>query len=355
LKIALLSDGGNVHTRRWLEYFQDQGDQTLLITLEEPVEIPGEVSLLRGPLPVRFLNYNLAVPAAARALSRFKPDLINAHFVPNYGWMALRLGISPWVISTWGSDILVNARVSPLHRWRARRVLRGADLVTSDAMMLSDAVKKLAGEDLNLLTVPMGIDRALFDDGDGRHRREKVILHNRNLENVYDLPTVLHGLAGFFKMFPDWRARLAGDGSLRGELMEMSRTLGIDQKVEFLGRLPREQLMTELKGAQIYLSASLSDSTSVSLLEAMALGVYPVLSDIVANREWIPGAPWAQFFTPGQPDGLAKALFEALAMPQSSRQSALKDNRSKIADGAIWENNMARVRRSYLELLEQRS
>jgi len=55
-----------------------------------------------------------------KIIDRFRPDVVNAHFLPNYGWMALRLGLRPWVLSTWGSDVLVNPHRSALHRWRRR-------------------------------------------------------------------------------------------------------------------------------------------------------------------------------------------------------------------------------------------
>ncbi len=99
MRIALLSDGGNFHTARWAEYFRACGDELLLLTLEEPREMP--VSTLRlGPrLPLRMLSTIAARGQARRALTDFAPDLINAHFLPNYGWLAEMLGMRPWVLS----------------------------------------------------------------------------------------------------------------------------------------------------------------------------------------------------------------------------------------------------------------
>ena len=72
-----------------------------------------------GPYrPPQMLAYSLAARPARRALAEFAPDLVNAHFVPNYGWMALLAGIRPWVLSTWGSDVLVNPQRSPLQEAR---------------------------------------------------------------------------------------------------------------------------------------------------------------------------------------------------------------------------------------------
>ncbi len=352
MRIALLSDGGNPHTRRWSGYFADRGDELLLLTMEEPSGMPVPHRRLGPRIRPRMLAYSLALPAARRALDGFAPDLVNAHFVPNYGWMAYLLGRRPWVMSTWGSDVLVNPGRSPFHRWRARRVMRAADLLTSDADMLTKAIHELAGPELKVLTAPMGIDRALHETGETSSPRKPVILHNRNLEAVYDVHTVLRGFMGFSQLFPNWRLRLAGDGSQRAELERLAASLGLGDKVVFLGRLNRDELMGELRRATIYLSASLSDSTSVSLLEAMSLGAYPVLSDIPANREWIPGQPRGEYFIPGRSQALTRALLEAIALPEQTRREATEANRREITERAIWEENMSGLRERFLELAD---
>ena len=88
----------------------------------------------------RFLRYTLDIPAAGERLRAFRPDLVNAHFLPNYGWMAARLGLRPLVLTALGSDILKVPNRTPLHRWRTRYVLSRCDRVTSDATMLSQAI-----------------------------------------------------------------------------------------------------------------------------------------------------------------------------------------------------------------------
>ena len=353
MRLALLSDGSNFHTRRWMEYFIGCGDELLLLTLEEPREMPGRVMRLESRAPLRLLSTCMALPAARRALTEFAPDLINAHFLPNYGWMAEMLGLRPWALSTWGSDVLINPRRSAFHMWRARRVLNAADLVTSDAKMMSVVIDEIAGRELGALTVPMGIARAFAAERVSAAGREQVIFHDRNLEPVYDLPTVLRGLAIHFAGRPGWLARLAGEGSLRGELESLAAKLGIADRVSFLGRIGRDELRSELLRASIYLSASLSDSTSVSLLEAMALGAHPVLSDIPANREWIAAEPFAAYFAAGDPEALAGALALSCDLPLEARRAAIESNWRKVTADAIWEDNMARVRGAFLVLAER--
>lgn len=356
MRIALMGEGSVVHTLRWAEYFHSRGDTVRLFTLENPPkEYEGDWEKVGRRDKSHALSYTLALPRMKRALDDFAPDMVNAHFVPNYGWMGALLGRRPLVVSTWGSDVLVNPRKSPLHRWRLQYVLERADLITSDAEMMTEEIHRYVNGAAPVLTAPMGMDRAFYDLGESELPREPVLLQFRNLEPVYDLPTVLKALPDFLAQNPRWRVRIAGEGRQRVKLERMAASLNLGDRVTFLGRLSREILVDELRRASLYLSASLSDSTSVSLLEAMALGAYPVLSDIPANREWVGGPGEGIYFPPGDIAGLSQALNLAAKMPDETRRKAAAVNRSIIAESAIWEDNMDRVREAFLVLAEGRS
>jgi len=355
MRIAILGEGSVVHTLRWAEYFQAMGDEVRLFTLETPPE-DFSVDWQRVGRRDRShaLSYTLASRKLSKALDRFDPDLVNAHFIPNYGWMGALAGRRPLAVSAWGSDVLVNPKRSPFHRWRLHFVLGRADLITSDAEMMSAEIRRHLNGSSNLLTVPMGVDLRFFERGAEELVREPVLLQYRHLEPVYDLSTLIAALPEFFGRHPGWRLRLAGEGSQRAKLETLARRLGVADRVEFLGRLPRERLIEELRRASLYVSTSLSDSTSVSLLEAMSMGAYPVLSDIPANREWVDEGACGLYFPPGEVRALSAALIRATELSEAERGEAARANRSIIAKRAIWERNMARVRDSFLQLSGRR-
>lgn len=57
--------------------------------------------------------------------------------------------------------------------------------------------------------------------------------------------------------------------------------------IELYGSLPHKEILQLLQRSKVYLSATKSDGSSLSLLEALAAGAIPVVSDILSNREWI--------------------------------------------------------------------
>jgi glycosyltransferase involved in cell wall biosynthesis len=163
-----------------------------------------------------------------------------------------------------------------------------------------------------------------------------VVLSSRRLEPVYDVATLLRA----WRRLPPqsgMQLRVAGAGADEASLRSQAAP-----EVQFLGWLAMSDLDRELRAAHIYVSTSLSDSTSVSLLEAMAAGCFPVVSDIPANREWIVDGETGLLFPCGDDAALATALQRA-ASDQALRQRAAARNREVIAARATWEANLREV------------
>lgn len=73
-----------------------------------------------------------------------------------------------------------------------------------------------------------------------------------------------------------------GDGSERGELEALAAELGLANQVRFLGwRTDAERIYGAF---DLFTLTSLSEGTSISLLEAMSAGVCPIVTDVGGNR-----------------------------------------------------------------------
>ena len=114
--------------------------------------------------------------------------------------------------------------------------------------------------------------------------------------------------------------------------------------------MPQEQLAGLLRESDIYVSTSHSDSTSVSLLEAMACGAFPVVTDIPGNRDWVTHEHNGLLFHPGDSAALAECLTRASGDKQL-RERAAEINIGVICDRAVWDNNMRRVEEAFMELV----
>ncbi|MFQ5511943.1 MAG: glycosyltransferase [Candidatus Krumholzibacteriia bacterium] len=352
IRILLLGDAGQVHLARWAGYLTAAGYRVLTASLEADDRMPGARHRIRVPaLLPSFLRYPLAVPAVRRLVRDFAPHLVNAHFLPNYGVIAALAGFSPWVLSTWGSDIMLLPERSAFHLLRTRRVIQSATFVTSDAEVMSRRLVELGADPGRIVTFPYGVDRSLFHPGPAREEGDGPrILSNRKLEAVYDVSTVVSAFERIRDRFEAARMTVAGEGSQAARLRAQAGASPHPESIEFIGNLPHTEMPGLLRKHDLYVSMAVSDTTSVSLLEAMACGLLPVVSDIPANREWI---------DPGRngllvPVGDAVALESAVAEAWSDtglRAAARELNASVIERRADWFDNMAAVRELFERLV----
>lgn len=353
-RILLLGDAEQIHLERWARYLSDIGHTVLTISLENGSRFAGEVRKIETPswLPA-FIRYPLSVPAVRREARLFRPDIVNAHFLPNYGMIAALLGYTPWVLSTWGSDIMLLPQRSAFHAWRTRYVIGKASHITSDADVMTRRLAELGAQADRIHTFPYGVDRSLF------HRTDELrttggprILSNRKLEPLYSIDTLLAAFPLVRSEAPEAELTIAGKGSMEGELKRQAEQTGEGKTIHFAGLVPHTELPARLHQHDIFVSVSLSDTTSVSLLEAMACGVFPIVSDIPANREWIQDGKNG-YLVPTQD---ASALADAIARAWKNvdvRRDAADANEEIIRSRADWTENMRVVAELFDRLLSE--
>lgn len=275
------------------------------------------------PFPLHSLRYLSALGSVRREIRSFMPDVTVAHFLPNYGFLAALSGVRPFALVCWGSDLLVNAHRTPLHRARARYVLRRADWIHVDAAVLADAAVSLGAQRERVWTRAWGVDSAAFSpQGGPRPSREEArplrIVWTRQLERVYDPLTFVRALGILKRRGVPFRATIAGAGGLKGSVEALIREEGVERDVALEGFVGAPRLLEVYRGSDVYVSLSRSDSTSQSLLEAMAAGLFPVVSDIEGNREWVTHRREGYLVPVGDADATACAIAEAWKDPDAA-------------------------------------
>ncbi len=293
LRLVLFGDGESPHLLKWaralaprveLHLASSRGLAPALAAL-----VPPERTLLLGHA-TRFEGGNAALlkalPRLVRWLRGVDADWINAHYLTSHGtlvWLARKGGVrAQLAASAWGSDILVAPQRSRALRWVTSRVLRDAAICTSDSAVMAMRMRELGAHEV--MTFPFGLDALPAAPA---AKEPRLFFANRGLEAIYDPGRVLTLFAGIAAAWPDARLVVANSGSLRESLQRQADALGLAARVEFVGRLDAAAQSAFYARARWYLSVPRSDSVSVSVLEAMAYGCIPLLSDLPANRELV--------------------------------------------------------------------
>ena len=296
MRLVLLGDGDSPHLLKWARALAPQVE---LWAASSRGFAPGFDALVpagrRLALGTRpdFDGGNAALllqlPRLARWLHRVRPDWIHAHYLTSHGtlaWLATRLLGAPGrlVGSAWGSDVLVTPQRSALMRWTTRRVLRACALSTSDSQVMAQRMHELgAGE---VMVFPFGLETLPPRPAAGI-KQDHLFFANRALEPIYDPQRVLQLFAGIAATWPDAELVVANEGSLRPLLQQQAAAAGLAQRVRFVGRLDAATQAQCYARARWYISQPQSDSVAVSVLEALAQGCIPLLSDLPANHELV--------------------------------------------------------------------
>ncbi len=326
MRLVLIGDGQSPHLLKWARALAPRVELWAVSSRGfDPgfdAILPAERRLALGQA-TRFEGGNAALlwqlPRLVRWLRQVQPDWLAPHYLSSHGtlaWLAVRLGGVPARIagSAWGSDILVTPQRSRLMRWVTRAVLQACTVCTSDSQHMTSRMKALgAGE---VLTFPFGLE--VLPEAPGP-KDEALFFANRGLEPIYAPQRVLEVFAGFARDWPAARLVVANDGSLRSTLQARAEQPDLAGKVRFVGRLEAGEQAAFYAQARWYMSLPVSDSVSVSVLEAMAHGAIPVLSDLPANRELV---------TDGH-DGLILADRE---LPGAARLAGLAARADAVSD-----------------------
>ena len=338
LRILVLGDSRSFHIERYLAELRRQNCEVLLASIEA-----GKLDYyqLRWRGPVRMFHYVLAVKELRDLFTKFKPDVVDAHYASGYGYMAataLKNSTIPLVVQLWGSDILVVSNKSYFHKRKVVVAFGEADAVIADSQFLINEAKKIAPLNKTLVE-SFGIEKHFleFHKQDYTISKPLKIIVPRPHERVYNNPFIINALAPLLKRgevtltFPDF-------GSLAVKLKREIK-IGGYRGIGLYEKKNRVSFLKLMSEQDVYLSAALSDSSPVSLIEAMALGLIPVVAGIPGIKEWA-GDSGAIMFDINDPNSLADKINEIIT-DKNKRTQMRQSNLEKVKAKGLFENNVA--------------
>jgi glycosyltransferase involved in cell wall biosynthesis len=289
----------------------------------------------------------------AYVILRNQCNLIHVHWaIPTglIGVWAGRLFRKPLFVTIHGSDFRMATEGSNLLKKIFLWVCRGAKEVISVSELQAKGIEKMGVGGEKISTIPMGIDESFMEVG--RHREETLngqpytILSNRNLLSFYNVSLLIRAIPMVVKEEPNTMFLIAGDGPERENLEREAKNLDVSQSVKFLGRVPHDKMPNLLSKVDIYVSTSLYDGTSVSLLEAMGSGAFPIVTNIPANREWINDGENGFLISVDDEKILAQRIIESIKN-RSLLEKSVKKNLLITGKNVLWPAIIEKIGKMY--------
>ena len=317
------------HDHRFLTSLARTGNEVFSLRLErrslqlEDRPLPPEVKQViwrGGRVPFRWKDAPGIYFDLQRVTRSLKPDLIHAGPIPTVSFLAALSGFRPLVSMSWGSDLLRDIDLSRWQMGRAKFALKRTSVLVGDCQAVKERAASLGFPQERVRLFPWGVDLDQFCPGDSADFRERrgwqdafVLLSTRSWEALYGVDVLVKAFARAHAQAQELRLILIGSGSQAVIIRKLILEHGLEGDVFLAGQAKNSDLPGYYRSADLYLSASHSDGTSVSLLEALASGCPVLVSDIAGNKEWITPGQEGWLFPDGDVEALAQGILHALS------------------------------------------
>jgi glycosyltransferase involved in cell wall biosynthesis len=359
IRLAFLAGGGeSVHARKWLTYFVGKGYDVHLITFTGKPIKGVNVHKLRY---FSKLAYPFRILEVKKAVKEINPDILHAHYVSHYGVYGALTDFKPFVVTAWGSDVLIDPEKSLIKKYVVRYVLRKADLITCDAEHMREAMRRLGGVPEKISLINFGIDTRKFSPSEKSEKLRAelgiydspTVISLRNLNPLYDIESLIKSIPFVLKEVPESKFVIAGRGSEETKLKELAKSLGVSGNTKFVGFIPNDELPQYLTSMNVYVSTALSDAgLSACTAEAMACGLPVIITDVADNKKWVEDGVNGFIVPIKDPKSLAERIIYLLKN-EHVRMKFGKISRKIIEERNDYYKEMGKMESIYEELAER--
>ena len=200
------------------------------------------------------------------------------------------------------------------------------------------------GSDIYINVVPTGIDFSLFDEKNINKERQlefkkahgikettKVFLILGRVAKEKSMDYSLRGYAMYLEKHPnsDTKMLVVGDGPQRTELELLVEELHISDKVDFIGKVPASEVPFYYHLADVYTSASITETQGLTFMEAMASGTIVLARYDTNLADTITDGLNGFFFT--DENGFVEKVERILSLSKEGRQTVI-NNAYKTVD-----------------------
>ena len=310
MKIALFSDtyapeinGVAIHVAALKEGLESLGHEVLVVTTNpKNNDTFQEHGVLHCPSIKlkRIYGYGLSMPINMKQyqiIKKFNPDVIHIHTefgIGLFGILVSKMLKRPviYTLHTIYDDYVYYVVPKPLIKTGQRIFYKYIRSLYKRATVITGPSPKSheylinAGLHRNVEIIPNPVDVDRFSI-------ENVSTEDiDNVKKTYNIPddafvgciisrvgkeksidVLLNYIEKYSKVNKNFRFLIVGEGPAKADLEQQAKKLGINNVVIFTGKIPNNKLLPYYAACDVFLTASLSDTNSISMLEAMSMGL----------------------------------------------------------------------------------
>ena len=357
--------GYSPHDHRFLSALAQTEHKIYFVQLEKadnsniPAEIEladwaGEHASIRfGTRDFRWRDVPSYVSSLQHLIDKIQPDILHAGPIQTIGLIAVLTEFKPLLMMSWGFDLMEDVHRNLWWKRITYFVLRRSTFFISDARVTRNNAVKYGMNPQNTIVFPWGVDLEHFSPT-AEYRipnTEFTLFCNRSWEPRYGVDVLAESFVQVLKTKPKTRLNLLGGGSQGDVICKILDEGGAIDRVQFPGYIPQKDLPRYYNEADIYISPSHVDGSSVSLMEAMGCGLPCLVSDIPANKEWVREGENGWLFADGDTNALAEKILHAIENRDTLGE--ISANSRRVAEKrANWQKNFKKLLTAYERTIE---
>ncbi|TAK38188.1 MAG: glycosyltransferase [Lysobacteraceae bacterium] len=250
--------------------------------------------------------------------------------------------------------------------WRRRRWRRWHSAVAAVSFTSTEQARpfidaRVLGDGARVFAIPESTSR--FTPGDRKRARTDTGMHGDpcvawvgHLAHHKDPLTVIDGVAGAASRLPGLQMWCAFGTAplLQAVQARIAAHPVLADRVHLLGRLPHAQVEAMMRASDLFVSGSRAEGGGYALMEAIACGTTPVVTDIPAFRALTGGGTVGRLWPVGDPRRLSAALVDAALQPplRDAVRAHFEATLSFAAIGRRWATTYAEVAARHARGLE---
>jgi glycosyltransferase involved in cell wall biosynthesis len=360
MKIIYFSLGYSTHDYRFLKSISEGGHEVFFVQLEgnarqmEDRLVPENANQIiwkGGRESFRWGNFAKLTLDFRRLTREIKPDLIHAGPIQTCAFIAVLSGFRPILTMSWGFDLMDDVH---RNKWMERvtsYTLRRSTFFTSDANVTRDKAVAYGMNPEKTIVFPWGVDLEHFKpETEHAPHNTFTLFCNRSWETRYGVDVLACAFVKVAQQNENVDLVLLGGGSQGGKIHQILQGGGVLDRVAFGGQVSQTDLPRWYHMADLYISPSHVDGSSVSLMEALACGIPCLVSDIPANREWVVENENGWLFRDGDANHLAEKILAAISQREKLPKVGRAGRRSAEMR-ADWKKNAETLMNVYRSLI----
>lgn len=292
--------------------------------------------------------------------TRFRPkyDLVLAERATSYGMFSLFVHAKVRIVAQQGiTDAFPEEGFSGFYKRIIQRwVYQRVDMIHAWGHVMTYAMLNSGAPPHKILVLPKGIDLDLyrFSNPMRAYDRSLSLIVTRSLYDLYRHEDILKSIAILRDNGLKVNVVLVGEGPEKPKLVQLCSNLNIQDQVHFSGLIANEKLPELLSQSALYVAFPTTEGVSSSLFEAMAMGCFPIVSDLPANQAFLSQKKNGILVPVENVSSLSGAIRYAIENPEMVEKAILM-NREYIEINVDFKRNMKVVYQRYLGLLAKKT